>query len=209
MEHPLKLRQRSLHLNALLSVIAASIIGSTLGSVPSAQAAEKVVFTYGQFGQSLTLDELKTFAETGQPSRKLRFFINASKQDPAKVQSFLKKDIKIGFRTLDQVLNFLPAEYVLYEVGQIIHTPARKANIQALRSAIVLSATDDSKLSVLEFIERYPTRELYIDGLQLTKTNRRIQGLIRNAKTTLDGPAAFLKDLLCDCAPKSSEPEAP
>ncbi len=198
----------SLHLLKMLSPLALVILLSAGLPLKSAQAAEKIIFTYGSFSQSLTLDELKTFAETGKASSRLRFFIRAAKQDPRNVQKILTKPLDFKLKALDRVFNFLPAEYALYELGRIIHTPSKQANVQALRSAVILAARDDNRLSLLEFVDRYPTRELYIDGLQLVKTKSRIETLIRNSKTSLTGPIAILKDLLCDCnkAQTSQEP---
>ncbi|MCM1985211.1 alpha/beta hydrolase [Lyngbya confervoides] len=187
-----------------------SLLGTLLGGAgisPRAMAAEKIVFTYGLFGQSITLAELNRFAQTGVASPKLQFFIQAANQDPQTVRRTLNHPIPLDSKLMDRILNFLPAEYALYEVGQILHTPAREANLQALRSTIVLSTSDDGQVSALEFIEKYPTRELFIDGQKLQKTAKQVSRLVSGSRQTLAGPLGLIKSLLCNCQqPETEQP---
>ncbi len=186
------------------------IASATLASAhvllsPTAQAAEKVVFTYKQFGQSLTLDELETFAETGKASSKLKFFLNVSGQDRDTARQFMTKDVKVNLRTADRLLHILPGEYALFQAGQLFHTPSKQANLQAFRSAVILSLSDDNRISFLEFLQKYPTQELYVDGFKLAKVAGTIDGLIGGGEEALEGtgPLAVAKDVLssfiCDC----------
>jgi Alpha/beta hydrolase of unknown function (DUF1400) len=39
-------------------------------------AAERIVFTYGVFRQSLSVDELTNFAQTGETSASIRYYLN-------------------------------------------------------------------------------------------------------------------------------------
>lgn len=173
---------------------------------PAAQAAEKVVFTYKQFGQSLTIDELETFAQTGKASSKLKFFLNVSGQDRETARQFMTKEVKVNLRTADRLLHILPGEYALFQAGQIFQTPSKQANLQAFRSAVILSLSDDNRISFLEFLQKYPTQEFYVDGFKLAKVAGTIDGLIGSGEETLEGtgPLAVAKDVLssfiCDCA---------
>lgn len=179
----------------------------SLLSPPSANAAEKVVFTYKQFGQTLTVDELETFAETGKASSKLKFFLNVSGQDRETAREFMTKEVKVKLQTADRLLHILPGEYALFQAGQLFRTPADQANLQALRSGIILSLSDDNKISFLEFLQKYPTSDFYVDGFQLAKVAGKIDSLIGSGEEAAEGtgPLAVAKDILssfiCDCAP--------
>lgn len=192
---------KGLTFSAVASISATSLIAPTA----SVQAAEKVVFTYNQFGQSLSIDELETFAETGKASSKLKFFLNVSGQEPETARQFMTKSLKVNLRTADKILTILPGEYALFQAGQVIHTPNRKANMQALRSAILLSLSDDNQISFLEFLQKYPTSQLTVDGVRVAKVAGTIDGLIGTAEQASDGtgPLAVAKDILssfiCDC----------
>lgn len=190
-----------------VSIASATLASATvLLSSPAAQAAEKVVFTYKQFGQSLTIDELETFAETGKASSKLKFFLNVSGQDREAARKFMTKEVKVNLRTADRLLHILPGEYALFQAGQIFHTPSKEANLQAFRSAVILSLSDDNRISFLEFLQNYPTQQFYVDGFKLAKVAGTIDGLIGGGEEALEGtgPLAVAKDVLssfiCDCS---------
>lgn len=192
---------------------ATAIFTSAIGMswTHSATAAEKVVFTYKQFGQSLTVDELETFAETGKASSKLKFFLNVSGQEPETARKFMTKEVKVKLRTADRILTILPGEYALFQAGQLFHTPRKRANLQALRSSILVSLSDDNKISFLEFVKRYPAQDLYVDGFRLSKVAGTIDGLIGGGEEALEGtgPLAVAKEILssfiCDCSPQGSD----
>ncbi len=106
---------------------------------------------------------------------------------------------------LSDVLNSLPGEYALFQAGQIIHPKSKpnRALIPSLRGALILSTSDDNKISLLEFFQNYPTQQIYIDARLLKNTAEDVIGFINNAKETLEVPLAIAKDLLedmvCEC----------
>lgn len=197
---------------ALASVVLVSTATVLCPSRPAA-AAQKVVFTYRNFGQTLTVDELETFANTGKASSKVKFFLGVSGQDPERARKFMTQEAKISLKLADRLLNIVPGEYVLFQTGQVMHTPARRANIQALRSAIILSLSDDSKISFIEFLKRYPTNDLTVDGYRLAKTANRATKFIDRANVDFKVPIAIATDLIetfvCDCEPGPSAQTAP
>jgi hypothetical protein len=74
-------------------------------------------------------------------------------------------------------LNGILGEYLLFQVGQIIHTPSEEANIQAMRSALIFSAVDDGRISLLEFFANlsiyrchYPGSKIWLDLVETSKT---------------------------------------
>lgn len=177
------------------------------------QAAERVVLTYGAFQRSLSVSDLTALAEQAEVSRDLKAYLKLTKTSPTSLRSILNSELTVGQRFLDKSLNTLPGEFALFHIGTIIHTPARVANIEALRSAVVLSTSRDNKLSLLEFLQNYPTQEMYIDGLQLLKVSQQVNRFVGDVKTRLSPIFAGLQDLLsgliCDCPeePASSNPK--
>jgi hypothetical protein len=43
-----------------------------------------------------------------------------------------------------------------------------------MRAALVLSASEDNNISILEIAQNYPTQEVYIDGNRLSETYAQI-----------------------------------
>lgn len=195
-----------------LAMGGAIAIGATVGALGEAKpaaSAEQVVFTFGPLAQSFAVDELAAFAETGDVPSQWRFYFNvanADETDIETVQSILTEELRVSLTFLDEVLNTIPGEFALFELGQIFHTKSRQANIQALRAAVVLSAADDGRISLLEFLENYPVQELYVDGEELSKVARDVGAAVEtveNAVQRLEAYWAVVKDFLssfiCEC----------
>lgn len=160
-------------------------IASILLSSTSAVAAEQVVLKYRIFRQSISVKELTTFAETGELSSSLRLKLALAGQDPKAFRQYLTESVSVNPVFLDRVLNSRIGNFLLDEVSQAVHTPSGKADRQALRSALVLSASGDSKITLLETIQKYPTQEVQVEGdrlesayLQLRRLEGRLQDLL-------------------------------
>lgn len=182
----------------LLGAGAGVLLGST-----SAVASSEIIITYGPFAQSVAVKELETFVETGQMSPSIRFLVNVTNQNPEDVRKALTTELGVGMVFLSDLLNTLPGEYVLFQAGQVVHTKSRRANIQSLRGALVLSAYKDDKISLLEVFQNYPTQQMYVDGLTLADTASEVIGFIEGVGESLEIPLAIAKDFLgsfiCEC----------
>ncbi|MEO0375084.1 MAG: alpha/beta hydrolase [Cyanobacteria bacterium P01_A01_bin.17] len=136
-------------------------------------AADSVRLNYGPLSRSIPVSDLREFAETGEASRKLRKYMKVSRQDPDKVQETLTNPIAMNPVQLDRLLNSTPGDLLLKEVGDVIHTPSDRSNQQALRSALILDASDDQQITLIDTIENYPTPEVEVEGDRLVKVIRR------------------------------------
>ncbi|NJN23472.1 MAG: alpha/beta hydrolase [Acaryochloridaceae cyanobacterium RL_2_7] len=151
----------------------------------------------------------RILANAGPPSPTLKFFLKASGQNPDQVRGLLKQEMPMNPKTMDELLNLLPGEFVLFQAGQIFHTPTHLANVEALRSAVMLSLVDDRRISILEFLRNYPTREFYVDGQRLARTAGDVSGFLNGVEEKLQDfmqKNADVKALLCDCSEPVSSP---
>lgn len=149
----------------------------------NAQAAERIVIKYSVFRQSLSVEELSTFAETGELSSSLRVNFALGRQNPALVRQYLTIPVKVNPVLLDRILNNPAGNVLLDEISQAIHTPSGRADRQALRAALVLSATGDRQISLIEVLENYPTSEVEVEGDRLEESFRllsRLEGFIQD-----------------------------
>ncbi|MBW4475110.1 MAG: alpha/beta hydrolase [Stenomitos rutilans HA7619-LM2] len=161
-----------LHSCLLLTASVGATLYSTVG-----QAAEKVVLKYGIFQESISVAELSSFAETGEPSPTLAAYMKLANKKPEEIRDALTKQVTVSAVVVDRALNNAVGERVLDEVGSTIHTSTNTANRQALRSALVLSASDDSKISLIEAIQKYPTQEVEVEGDRLVDTATKLSEL--------------------------------
>lgn len=166
-------RRRGLFLGAIASLLLA--IGGTLLPAFSAFAAQKVIVKAGMFRVSVPVSQLEYFAETGEVTSSLSEIVKATKQDPQVVRHALTREVPVDFLFLDRALNHPLGELLLDKLGEVVHTSSNQANRQALRSAVVLSAAADSKISLLEVIQNYPTSEVEVEGDRLIEAAEQLR----------------------------------
>lgn len=143
------------------SIMAGLMLG---GMASPAIAAERVVFSYLTFERSIAVEDLVTFAESGELSDDLEGYINQTGKEPEEIQRALNRPVPVRATLLDRTLNTFLGELLLDEVGTFVRTSSDTANREALRAALVLSASDDDQVSLIEFIQNYPTEEVHIEG---------------------------------------------
>ena len=158
----------------------------------AAVASEKVVLKYSVIRMTLPVSELEVFAETGKMSPALEMLLGQAKKDPEVVRRTLTRPVKVSQRLLERTLNSKLGEMVLDEVGQVIQTPSGTANQEALRKALVLSASSDNQITLLETIKNYPTSEVYVEGDRLVEAYGKLVALSEQ----LGGVSDRLQDLL-------------
>lgn len=170
-----------------------------LASNQPSHAAERLHLTYGPLGRSLSIQELRDFAETGQASRQLRWYLNVANLETEQFRTILTKEVPLSLLFIDRVTHSLPGEFALFQVGQVVHTRSRQANIQALRSSLILSVSEDNRISLLEFLENYPTPGIYVDGVALARVANRVRGVVNDIEPVVVSIQEFLEGLVCDC----------
>ena len=182
-------------LNSLLTGAAIIVVAS---SQPT-QAAERLYVTYGPLGRSFSIEELRNFADTGETTRRLRWYLNLANVEPEKFRQILTKQVPLNLKLIDRITYSLPGEFALFQVGQVVHTKSRRANIQALRAALIISTTNDNKISILEFLENYPTQGMYIDGVVLARVVRDVKDVVDDIEPVVVAVEEFLANLICEC----------
>jgi hypothetical protein len=148
-----------------------------------ADAAESVVLKYSFLRETVSVPELKTFAETGELSSALQAYLKLAGREPAELRRALTQEVKVNAILLYRVLNSPVGEGMLDQVSQVVHTPSNRANRESLRGAIVSSALPDGKITLIETLENYPTPEVHVEGdrlVEVVEKIRRVFGRIPN-----------------------------
>jgi Alpha/beta hydrolase of unknown function (DUF1400) len=171
----------------MVSKIARSLLsfGIVFLTGTSAIAADRVVFKYKILRESVSVPELTTFAETGTASSDLQTYFRLSGQKPETVRQTLTKPIKVNPVLLDRVLNSPLGNTLLDQLGQAIQTPKGGAERQALRAALVLSASGDGSLSILEILQKYPTQEVVVNGDRIETAYRQLNEFVDRLRNPL------------------------
>lgn len=170
-----------------------------LSALP-AGAAEQVVFKYGPISRSIPVSSLRELAETGRAPADLKAYLDLAEQDPQKVSETLTRPFAVSPTQLDQLLNSPLGDTMLDEAGEIIHPPANRANRQAIRSALVLDASRDGKITILDTLENYPTATVEVEGERLLEAYQKYGPIIAKGKQLAPAIGAA-SPLLKDAAP--------
>jgi predicted dienelactone hydrolase len=132
-----------------------------------AHSATEIIITYGFFERTVTIEDLEAFAAGKGLSRQLTQYaegLNLSEADIATIQQVLNRQAELSAVDVAQFLYTPQGEALLDLVGEVIQTPSRKPGFHAIRSSLILSAADeDTGLTVLNFLKRYPTPEIRVD----------------------------------------------
>lgn len=177
-----------------LVCLASSMVA--LCSAGSVMAADRVIVKYGPLQESVAVADLATFAETGQASGDVEAYLRMTNSNPAQIRTILTQQMALSPILLDRGLNNPLGNLILDEAGQVIRPPAKVANREALRSTLVLSASDDGKVSLLEALQKYPTREVLVEGDRLAEAYDRMnqaQEQIQRAQGTVETVLELLK----------------
>jgi hypothetical protein len=167
--------------------------GMVISLTPSrASSAEKVIFTYGGLTQSIPLEELQDFADTGKVSPALNTVLKHKQQNPFVMRWILNQEIPANNKLISDLLNTAPGEYVLSQTGSVVSSNTKKADVTALRGALVTSASDNQLVSLMELLENYPTQDVYLNGKILARLwgdlNQFVEGTSQYIKVPLNLP---------------------
>lgn len=169
------------------------VSGMAILSSPSQTlGSEEIIFKYGAATQSVSLSELQTFADTGEISSSLDFLLNFGNQNPQMIRWILMQQFPADTNLIYDLLNTAPGEYVLTQTGNVVGSKSERANVKALRGALVTSASDDNFISLIELLENYPTQEVYVDGKILAKVQRNLSNFIEETNKYITVPLSFL-----------------
>lgn len=164
-----------------------------------------VTFVLGPLVVSISTDELTTFVETSELPRSWPLYTKIAGLDKEEFRKILVSEFELDLMDLDGFLYSLPGEYALFQIGRVARTPSRQANIQALRGAILLSAADDNKGSLLEILKNYPARQLVVDTTTLGRFARHLdtRGAVGTATASLEDVLvqvqAAIAAEICEC----------
>lgn len=145
-------------------------------------AAERVVIRYHNHRMPIRVSELSEFSRTGKMSLSLQAYFRVSGQDPQRMRTALNREVPVNATTLSRSLNSPLGLMVLNPLGQVITTPSNRANTESLRGALVTSALNDNRVSLIEVIENYPTEEVHIKGDRILETYQTMAKIINPIK---------------------------
>ena len=150
-------------------------------NVPKAQSAEKIKIIYSIFSRTITVDSLKTFAESGNSSKSLRKILNATGSSDEKIQSILNNKFEIPITIASKLVYSEIGNVFLNRLSYILHTPNtndERTGMLALRSSVIKGLyTGNGKINLVSFFESYPTKTVILNVNALSKVMNKVQSI--------------------------------
>ncbi len=175
--------------------VSASVTGAIAAialSAPGAWAVETIILRLPGVGDvNVTLDELKTFAATGEATGDFGELVNDETiqeiMPKAKLQEVLSGEFSVGSgaaRAVPQVVDSCPAELILGSVSDVVYGDGAKGDSTPLSTAIVASIGEASEgpITALDVLDNVPSDSLVFDvpsALKIYRTlNTKVSGIV-------------------------------
>ncbi|WP_293335058.1 alpha/beta hydrolase [Microcoleus sp. CAWBG58] len=149
--------------SSVASVCSAIAIGTFGAMISPAKATETVVVRKGPLESSISVADLRELAKTGKVPPRLQAYANLlSDAQRSQILGALQAKIPLNVVGLSNLLNTRIGTAILTDLTTVIPR-GDGAGVEALRAALVLGANAPEGLSVLSFIESYPSSRVVVD----------------------------------------------
>jgi len=159
-------------------------------------AAERVYASYSALERSVAVSSLEAYAKKGVINEDLSIYTQYLKPPQmAQLRRALLQRINLSPVAISQFLYTDQGEMLLQKLGEIVKTETHESGSLALRGALILAADDPQGLTLLTFLQKFPTRSIRIDLARtldiagqlenlVTQTNRANDAVAEKSKAT-------------------------
>ena len=157
------------------------LISPLFFNVPKANTAEEIKITYNIFSRTIKVNSLKTFAEEGKSTRKLKRILKATGAPDKEIRTVLNKDFEIPITIASKLVYSEIGNVFLTRLSTIIH-PTRatdeRTGMLALRASVIQGIkTGNGKINLIKFFEAYPTKTVILDVSALSKVMNKVESI--------------------------------
>lgn len=133
-----------------------------------AYSAEQVIVNLGNFEISLAVDDLETYATTGDVRGGLKLYSRfLGEPGMAELRQFLQRRFEVDPVVISQLLYSSLGEETLRRLGAVIRTDTRQNGFSAIRAAAILAASEPEGLSIIGWLRQYPSYSIRLNAQQL------------------------------------------
>ena len=129
--------------------------------IPSSEAAQTITIRFGPYEQSIKIDDLEDFANTGKLPSSLEAL---SPVLPEGMQGFLQRRLEIDPSTADKFTSELQKTSFGRQFITSLKTALPGSSIESVQGAISLALRQVNGLSVVGFLQAYPQENVTIDA---------------------------------------------
>jgi len=152
-----------------------------LFSVSKVKAAEEIKIIYSLFSRTIKVSSLKTFAEEGNSTKKLKKILRATGSPDKEIRSVLNKKFEIPITIASKLVYSEIGNIFLTRLSSIIHPPKaddERTGMLALRASVVQGIKiGNGKINLISFFEGYPTKTVILDVNALSKVMNKVESI--------------------------------
>ena len=157
------------------------IISPLFLNIPKANTAEEIKITYSIFSRTIQVNSLKTFAQGGKSSRKLKRILKATGSTDKEIRTVLNKDFEIPITIASKLVYSEIGNVFLTRLSSIIHPPRandERTGMLALRASVIQGIKlGNGKINLINFFEGYPTKTVILDVSALSKVMNKVESI--------------------------------
>ena len=146
-----------------------------------ANAAEEIKIVYSIFSRTIKVNSLKTFAEEGVSTKKLRRILKATGSTDQEIRSVLNKDFEVPITIASKLVYSEIGNVFLTRLSSIIHPPRatdERTGMLALRASVIQGINiGNGKINLVNFFEGYPTKTVILDVSALSKVMNKVESI--------------------------------
>ena len=165
----------------LLKTIFILINSQLLFNVIKANSAEEIKIVYSIFSRTIEVNSLKTYAEKGSSTKKLKRILRATGSPDKEIRAVLNKDFEIPITIASKLVNSEIGNVFLTRLSSIIHPPIaddEKTGMLALRASIIQGIyKGNGNINLIRFFEGYPTKTVILDVNALSKVMDKVESI--------------------------------
>ena len=173
------------------------ISSQLLFNVSKANAAEEIKIVYSIFSRTIKVNSLKTFAQEGNSSKKLKRILKATGSSDKEIRSVLNKDFEVPITIASKLVYSEVGKIFLTRLSSIIHPPRatdERTGMLALRSSVIQGINiGNGKINLINFFEGYPTKTVILDVNALTKVMNKVESISELLEFFTNSPLEKIK----------------
>ena len=166
-------------------------------NVSKVNAAEEIKIIYSIFSRTIKVNSLKTFAEEGKSTRKLKKILKTTGYADKEIRSVLNKDLEIPITIASKLAYSEIGNVFLTRLSSIIHPPRandERTGMLALRASVVQGINiGDGKINLISFFEGYPTKTVILDVNAVSKVMNKVKSISELLEFFTNSPLEKIK----------------
>jgi len=150
-------------------------------NVPKTNAAEEIKIIYSIFSRTIKVNSLRTFAEDGNKTRKLKRILKTTGSPDQEIKAVLNKEFEIPISIASKLVYSEIGNVFLTRLSSIIHPPRandERTGMLALRASVIKGIKiGNGKINLINFFEGYPTQTVILDVNALSKVMSKVESI--------------------------------